>query len=461
MVYSLVLPKHSCQSISLFCAICVWRFFVFAVAKVQNIVIDERLPLVIFFIFAQTHFSFEEEIIIIKTTKQTVMHVTRIHLLKSLVLLAAVMLATFHLLAQEPDNEFSIDTRLRTRGEIRAGGFLPDSLDNTRRSQFVLGQYRISFNYKRSWLELKLMPQLAGVWGSSMGNLTLAEAWAQVKSKQGLFAKIGRQNLEYDDERILGYDDWTMTAPTHDVIKFGYEGHGHKVHAILAYNQNDDNMEIGSSYYSGGIQPYKTMQTLWYHYDTPKSFYGLSLLAMNIGMQNSDAEHPKTYYQQLFGTYMTLKPKFCSLEGAFYYQMGKEEHGIPIDAFMGSVKVNIKPSDIYTIYSGYDYLSGDKYFAVPASGEIGLVHHDKIRGFAPLFGSHHDFYGAMDFFYTPGLQNLYIGASVNPTKALNIDAAYHFFAITANLDYLKKPLGHEAEIAISYEFVKFVNLSAG
>ena len=150
-------------------------------------------------------------------------------------------------------------------------------------------------------------------------------------------------------------------------------------------------METGSSYYSGGIQPYKTMQTLWYHYDTPKSLFGISLLAMNIGVQNTDMEHSKTFYQQLFGTYMTLKPKFCSLEGAFYYQMGKEEHGIPIDAFMGSVKVNINPSYIYTIYTGYDYLSGDKYFAVPASGEFGLVHHDKIRGFAPLFGSHHDF----------------------------------------------------------------------
>lgn len=85
------------------------------------------------------------------------MHVTRITLLKSIVMMAAVMLATIHLQAQEqePDNEFSIDTRLLTRGEIRAGGFQPDSLDNTRRSQFVLGQYRISFTYKRSWLELK------------------------------------------------------------------------------------------------------------------------------------------------------------------------------------------------------------------------------------------------------------------------------------------------------------------
>jgi len=100
------------------------------------------------------------------------MHVSRAYILKCLVMMAAIMLATVRLQAQaqEPDNEFSISTKLLTRGEIRAGGFQPDSLDNTRRSQFVLGQYRLNFSYKRSWLELKLSPQLAGVWGNAMGS---------------------------------------------------------------------------------------------------------------------------------------------------------------------------------------------------------------------------------------------------------------------------------------------------
>ena len=371
--------------------------------------------------------------------------------------------------AQEADNVFTIDAKLNTRGEIRVGGFNPDTTDNERKAMFLTGQYRLNFGYKRSWLELRLSPQAAGVWGHGSANLSLAEAWANMHSKHGLFVKIGRQGLEYDDERILGYDDWAMTAPTHDVVKFGYEGYGHKVHAILAYNQNASNAETGSTYYSGGLQPYKTMQTLWYHYDSPKSLFGISLLGMNIGMQSMRLNDKKTYYQQLVGTYVTLKPKYVTMEGAFYYQMGNNEYNLPIRAFMGSAKVKVTPSDIYNFYLGYDYLSGDKYFAVPQGGQFGMILHDTIRGFSSLFGSRHDFYGAMDFFYvdsyvtnfTPGLQNAYVGGNVSPFKGFNVKAAYHFFAIATNLKNVNKALGHEAEVELSYRFADFVRLSAG
>ncbi len=390
------------------------------------------------------------------------------------ILLVVTILSAVGLRAQETDNEFTIDTKLNTRGEVRVGGFDPEVEESGQalKAVFVMGQYRLNLGYKRAdWFEVKLSPQFSGVWGQASGNLSLAEGWFSMRhNKTGLFAKIGRQTLEYDDERILGYDDWTMTAPTHDLLKFGFEGYGHKVHALLAYNQNSDNVSTGTSYYAGGIQPYKTMQTLWYHYDTPKSIFGFSLIGMNIGMQSQQSDKPdKTFYQQLFGTYMVLKPSIVKMEGSFYYQMGKEEHGIPLSAYMGSAKLKVTPNDFYNLYAGYDYLSGDRYFAVPAEGTIGMIYHDVIRGFCPIFGSHHEFYGAMDFFYvdsyvggfTPGLQNLYTGGSVRPVQGLNINAAYHFFAIATNLDYLKKPLGHEIELSLDYTFAKFVRVGAG
>lgn len=381
------------------------------------------------------------------------------------------LLFSFGLKAQEADNQFSLDAQLVTRGELRAGGFKADSLDKYRRTQFVLGKYRVTADYKRSWLEVKLSPQFAGIWGQGGANISLYEGWANMQTKNGLFVKIGRQELEYDDERIIGNDDWTMTAPTHDVLKLGYDGESHKIHLMAAYNQNADSIETGISYYAGGLQPYKTMQTLWYHYDTPKKMFGVSLVGMNIGMQSNNKKDPDaTYYQQLVGTYMAFRPKYWSLEGAFYYQLGKEEHGLPIDAFMGSVKATVRPSENYNIFAGYDYLSGDKFFSVPAEGHLGLVHHDKIRGFSAIFGSHHEFYGAMDFFYmknyyhgfTPGLQNLYIGGNVSPVDGLNLNAAYHYYAIATDLDYLdSKTLGHEVDFSASYAFNKAVLVSAG
>lgn len=396
-----------------------------------------------------------------------------------------IFFMTYNLQAQEQEpapNEFSIDAKMVTRGELRVGGFDADDEDNERKAHFIMGQYRFNIGYKRSsWFELRLSPQMSCVWGQPSVNLGLAEAWISFRSKQGLFAKIGRQVLEYDNERILGYDDWTMTAPTHDVLKLGYEGHGHKVHALLAYNQDVTNVDVGGNYYSGGIQPYKSMQTLWYHYDTPKNIFGFSVIGMNIGMQNAnikqegntDKKLPQTYYQQLFGTYLKLRPSIINLEGEFYYQMGKEEHGIPINAFMGAARFKATVKENYDIFVGYDYLSGDKEFFIPASGTFGAVRHEILRGFCPIFGSHHEFYGAMDFFYvdsyyssfTPGLQNLYVGCSLNPYNPLNIKAAYHFFAIASDVIYqkkkLKKPLGHEVEFELSYTFANFVKIGAG
>lgn len=212
------------------------------------------------------------------------------------------------------------------------------------------------------------------------------------------------------------------------------------------------------------------MQALWYHYDTPKKLFGISLLGMNIGMQSVLVDEPSViYYQQLIGAYMAFRPKYWSLEGSFYYQMGKEEHSMVIDAFMGSIKADVRPSEKYNLYAGYDYLSGDMFFAVPPHGGMGLVYHDKLRGFNAIFGSHHEFYGAMDFFYlstyyggfTPGLQNLYVGGNVKPGNNLNINAAYHYYAIVTNLSYLNtKTLGHSFEIAGAYAFNKFVSVSA-
>lgn len=392
------------------------------------------------------------------------------------ILLFAIVMLNIGLLAQEADNEFTIGAKINTRGEIRVGGFdVLEEDDNERMSHFIMGQYRLNIGYKRAdWFELRLSPQFSGVWGQAGGNLSLSEGWLSMKhTKTGLFAKLGRQSFEYDDERILGYDDWTMTAPTHDALKLGFEGHGHKVHILLAYNQNSENISQGIDYYAGGIQPYKTMQTLWYHYETPKSLFGISLLGMNIGVQSKNENFPdKTYYQQLVGTYLTLKPSIVSLEGSFYYQMGKEEKGIPLNAYMGSAKVLVTPNDFYNLYVGYDYLSGEK-FPVVINGGLGLIFHDKARAFCPLFGSHHEFYGAMDFFYldsyvnnfSPGLQNLYTGGTVSPVKGLKINAAYHFFAIAANLkihqEELKKALGHEIEINVDYTFAKFVKVGAG
>ena len=368
-------------------------------------------------------------------------------------------------------NQFSVDLQFLGRGESRYGGMPENAIDvegngleveddKVPKSNFLLSRTRLPINFKRDWLEARVTPQHTGVWGQAgKGGFNLYETWVKMTTRSGMFAQVGRVAL-----------NWAMASSSHDILRLGYEGHGHKAHVILAYNQNANVMESGGSYYANGDQPYKTMQTVWYHYDMPHLPLGASLLFMNIGMQSELFDRlDKTWFQHLAGGYLSYHPEHWKAEASYYNQFGKNENGVKIKAWMASGKVTFMPSPKFNVTAGYDYLSGDKYFAVPTGNNIGMVHHDVIKGFSTVYGSHHKFYGAMDFFYvsayhdgfTPGLQNAYIGATYSPIKNLAINGSYHYFAIATNLDDMEKTLGHEIEVQASYAIARDVSVAAG
>jgi hypothetical protein len=391
------------------------------------------------------------------------------------------------------DNQLDLDLNMLGRGEMRFGGFTEGAEAN--RAQFLMGRTRLSLTYKRPHIEAKVTAQHSGIWGQKgNGSFNLHEAWAKLYTKSGLFAKVGRQVLSYDDERIIGANDWAMASNTHDVIKLGYEGHGHKVHGIFGFNQNTENIS-GGTYYADGAQPYKLMHTLWYHYDIPKTPLGISLLFMNIGMQGgekrviakrdeqgeiiwnedgtpncyTEINDPHNVYQQLVGGYLSFKPRNLTVEASYYHQLGHNENDAKIDAWMASVKAQYQISRKVGVVAGYDYLSGDDYFVVRKHGGVGLVQHKVFKFFNPVYGSHHKFYGLMDFFYvqafsdtfSPGLQNLYGGASYSPIKGLNLRASYHYLAMATKLKSLGKTLGHDIDVEASYQILKDASVAVG
>lgn len=395
-------------------------------------------------------------------------------------------------------NQLELGLQLLSRGETRGGGMAadPDNPSSDDVSNFILDRERLVVGYRREGakehksigLEAKTTIQHIGVWGQEgSGSVGIYEGWAKLKAKLGngngnvdgnqggmLFAQLGRLALKYDDERIIGPNDWSVAALTHDALLLGYEGYGHKLHVILAYNQNVRVLEEPGSYYENGSRPYKTMRNLWYHYDVPKFPLGVSVLWMNIGMQSGtkngkDNYAPHTEYQQLLGGYLKFSPKHWQIEGSYYRQMGKQEEGMDIKAWMASGKACWQPGGPLSFEAGYDYLSGDDTFAVPRPGQMGITRHTEIRGFSPVYGSHHKFYGAMDFFYlssyvngfSPGLQNLYGAVNFQPLKDLTITGRYHYMAITAKLTDIDKTLGHVIEAESEYRLSRDISLSAG
>ena len=269
-----------------------------------------------------------------------------------------MLLAALPLCARAQENTFSVDADYLTRGEIRYGGISVEEDGDALTSRFILSRTRLGASYSRDWLSARLTAQHADTWGSASGNgLSMNEAWVKAQLPVGFFAQLGRQRLSYDDQRI--------------------------------YNQDVNNIDEGGTRFSGGIQPYKSLASLWYHFDIPKTNIGASLLFVNMGLESmnvGEEDAYTTYFQQLAGSFLSWTPEHFGLEASYYHQWGKAFGGIPLNAWMASAKATATPSEHWSFRAGYDYLSGEEDFPIPGGGNIGLVRHEIVRGFNSLSG---------------------------------------------------------------------------
>lgn len=363
------------------------------------------------------------------------------------------------------ENTFSMKVQIRPRAEYRNGVLFPRAIGDEP-TGFINNRARLSMGYERDRLSIGLSAQHVGVWGQDAqidknGRFILNEAWAQLDFGAGFFAKLGRQALSYDDERILGTLDWNVAGRYHDALKLGYENTNNQLHLILAFNQNDERL-INGTYYAPGAQPYKTMQALWYKHLFDKRF-NASFLFMNLGMEagNAETQTSDTKNLQTLGTNLNYTPGNWLLGGTFYYQFGKTKKDQKVSAFMWAINAAYQIDSRWKVGIGSDYLSG--------AGGPG----DKYKAFDPLYGTHHKFYGAMDYFYAssfinglnPGLWDNQVNAVFKASPKVNLSLAYHYFSITGDVykanEKLSKGLGSELDFQVDWQIMKDVKLSAG
>lgn len=369
--------------------------------------------------------------------------------MKRQLLTAAIALMAIAASAQ--DNCLSVDAQLRTRGEHNNGAISPRK-EGEQAANFINERARLSFDFKRNDLELKASVQHTGLWGQDdikepNGRTTMNEAWGKMTFADKFFVKLGRQQLSYDDERILGSLDWNVNGNWHDALKLGYDDYQHRLHLILAMNQKEANR---GDYYDGPV-PYKNMQALWYHYQGIMMPISVSLLALNTGFERGTEGHGRTNYMQTIGTDITFRQMSWDVHAAFYYQMG-ETPLIDIQAYMASGAINYYFCPQLKINAGYDYMSGNDF------------DHPKWNAFNTLYGTYHKFFGSMDYFsntLTCGLQDIHGGVSSQINEKLHLDLNYHYLMTARQVETLKKGLGHELDLQLTAKIKKDVTLSMG
>lgn len=371
-------------------------------------------------------------------------------------------LILFLFLLFETQAQIKLSAEIRPRAEFR-DGFKRPLLQSENPAFFIEQRSRIYLSYRNEKMDLVLVPQDIRIWGNTDqagktdASLTnFQQAWAGFKLNASHRFLVGRMELDYDNARILGNLDWAQQGRSHDLFKYEYNATRNRIHLGLAFNQDANTPEprkLSETYYQG-LNNYKSLQFVWFHHDFKQ--LSTSLIALNEGRQYA----PDTsYFMQTAGFYTQAALPPFSFYGEGYYQTGNNSSGRAKRAFLASLQIAFTPRPAYKIELGNDYLSGDKQGS------------SRDEAFDPLYGTHHKFYGYMDYFYVgnghgnKGLNDLFLKINWSQKSwTLSVDG-HRFSAAAAILNEEgtaeTRYLGTELDWTFSYNLAEAVNLKGG
>ena len=357
-----------------------------------------------------------------------------------------VAFATMVLAIGTSYSQLKISGEIRPRFEYRHGyKKLADA--KMQNAAFVDQRTRLNLDYKQDRLEFKVVLQDVRTWGSQkqlVGNedygVSIHEAWGQASLTDNFKMKFGRQELVYDDHRILGNVGWAQQARSHDGVKFVYAKDKFKLHVFGAYNQNAGGLK-GTNYTVA--KSYKTMQFLWANYKF-NDVVKMSFLAMGVGQQAGIVNNTtldssyQTNYTLTTGTRLVYTKDKLNVNFSGYYQMGSTAKNYvnarPVSAYDLSADATYKFSDKFKTTLGFEILSGNSQTDTTAAYR-GVEH-----AFNPYFGTNHKFNGYMDYFYVGnyagknGLNDIFLRMIYNQGKFVTGFTAHAFLANASVLD---------------------------
>jgi hypothetical protein len=360
--------------------------------------------------------------------------------------------------------QFTLSAEVRPRAEFR-NGFKKPLAEGQDAAFFIEQRTRLNTSFTSEKFDVFISMQDVRNWGSTTQiykadpNLqNIYQAWAGYKFNAKHALAVGRMELDYDNVRILGNLDWAAQGRSHDLIKYEYKGESTKLHIGAAFNQDvitPEPAKLSSTFYNVPGS-YKTMQFAWFHKDWENS--GLSLLLLNNGVQNPTDS--AVNFSQTFGFYGTKKLGGAALEYDAYYQFGKNPGGNDLSAYMFAINATFFKSKPNNLTLGFEYLTGDKSSS------------SKDETFNPLYGTHHKFYGFMDYFYVgnahknKGLVDVYAKGKFKTGEKSSLLAFVHQFMsqssiVTESSQDLSSNLGTEIDLVYVLNIAPGVGFNLG
>lgn len=352
--------------------------------------------------------------------------------------------------------QFSLSTELRPRTEYSHGQGMP-AFEDQNSSLFTSQRTRLNFGYANDDnVKLGIVLQDVRTWGNQpqlVGNEDFAtsihQAWGEFAITDGFFIKAGRQELVYDDSRILGNVGWAQQARSHDVALFKYTD-DFNLHFGIAHNEND---ERTNNYY-GGPDAYKNLQFIWFNNNSDNLEYSILLLNNGIaGVVPANGSDQDVYYSQTIGGRIQSSLDNINIAGNLYFQTGKDAADRDLSAYEIALEANTELDGI-KIAGRYELLSGTE-----------IDETTNNNSFTPLYGTNHKFNGFMDYFYvgnhinSVGLHNLQFTGTI-PLGKSTLRGDLHYFASHKEFDD-GNFLGVELDLGLTVPVNNTVTFSAG
>jgi len=381
--------------------------------------------------------------------------------------------------------QMTLSGQVRTRTEYKDGQGAPLTID-AKPALFTSQRTRLSFGYSMYRLKFGVTAQDVRVWGQDVSTmnrtttqdldgLMLHEAWAEIDltdtsiKNKALGLKIGRQELVYDDQRLLGNLDWLQQGRRHDAALLKYETADWMVHLGAAFNQNKENAS-GTVYNStpagnytsntNGGSMYKSLVFLYAGKKLSKGAASFLFMNDNFNQYHLDGASSKifdtsTWSRATTGFYFNNAFNKFLLTSSAYYQFGETSTGQKLSAWLLSSQIGYAVSKKFSAFAGADLYSG---------GNSGT----RSNAFDPLYGTPHKFAGLMDYFYAAnpfgkaGLVDYYVKGKYKASDKFLFSADVHQFNSAADISgYAQKSLGQEVDLVVAYALTKQIGFEAG
>lgn len=380
-----------------------------------------------------------------------------------------------------------------------AGATAVDFRGNTPQSEndFLLLRTRVHAGYSPAdWLSIFGEGQNSSSTGDernpnpqSNGPFDLHQGYVQLGGGKSIpvSLRVGRQELSYGDERLIGAFDWDNIGRSFDAAKLRFEQSTFWVDAftgrVVLPNDNEFDQPNWNDWFSG---VYGSTRSL-----VPNTELQLYFLADNASANSPKAvttygkgNSPRDIYTigsrfqtvpgQLHG--WDFNGEFAGQFGDFEYAPGTP--GVVTGQRLNQLAYATHIEGGYTLSEidfkprfalGFDYASGD-------SNPTDKDHNT----FVNLYPTNHKFYGAMDLLSWQNLIDPYFKATVIPVKGLSVALTYNAFWLASTSDFFYQVnqaprttggygihpgngsfAGQEIDLVATYQAMAFLQLQAG